>query len=172
MTVSTGTENTIVGGLAADAMTTGSSNTFIGSTAAGTGVVTGDSNTAVGKSAGLNLSTGGNNLCLGHDSGVTGSPGGNINSESNEICLGDENISAANIQVDWTVASDARDKTDFTALDLGLDFVKDSSSLLPTSGTSVLSMATRLLKGTTLMLRLQTVLTKKIGWTSALKLKK
>jgi len=38
--------------------------------------------------------------------------------------LGDENITAANIQVDWTVASDQRDKTDFTALDLGLDFVK------------------------------------------------
>ena len=30
----------------------------------------------------------------------------------------------AHIQVDWTVASDQRDKTDFTALDLGLDFVK------------------------------------------------
>jgi len=29
----------------------------------------------------------------------------------------------AYIQVDWTVASDERDKTDFTALDLGLDFV-------------------------------------------------
>ena len=39
--------------------------------------------------------------------------------------MGDENIATANIQVDWTVASDARDKTDFTALDLGLDFVKD-----------------------------------------------
>jgi len=38
--------------------------------------------------------------------------------------LGDENISEAHIQVDWTVASDQRDKTDFTALDLGLDFVK------------------------------------------------
>ena len=38
--------------------------------------------------------------------------------------FGDENISAANIQVSLTVASDQRDKTDFTALDLGLDFVK------------------------------------------------
>jgi hypothetical protein len=63
-------------------------------------------------------------LCLGHTAGVTGSPGGNITTQSNEIVLGDENISEAHIQVDWTVASDQRDKTDFTALDLGLDFVK------------------------------------------------
>ena len=41
----------------------------------------------------------------------------------NEIVLGDENITEAHIQVDWTVASDQRDKTDFTPLDLGLDFV-------------------------------------------------
>ena len=39
------------------------------------------------------------------------------------IALGDENISNANIQVDWTVASDQRDKTDFNNLNLGLDFV-------------------------------------------------
>ena len=40
------------------------------------------------------------------------------------INLGDENINECNIQVDWTIASDQRDKTDFTALDLGLNFVK------------------------------------------------
>ena len=39
--------------------------------------------------------------------------------------LGDENIDQANIQVDWTVASDKRDKTDVKALDLGLDFIND-----------------------------------------------
>jgi hypothetical protein len=55
----------------------------------------------------------------------TGSPGGAQTTASNKIGLGDENITSAHIQVDWTVASDARDKTDFTALDLGLDFVKD-----------------------------------------------
>ena len=41
------------------------------------------------------------------------------------IVLGDENIGNAHIQVDWTVASDQRDKTDFTDLDIGLDFVND-----------------------------------------------
>ena len=63
-------------------------------------------------------------MFIGRDSGITGSPGGNTVTASNKLGLGDENISAAHIQVDWTVASDARDKTDFTALDLGLDFVK------------------------------------------------
>jgi len=47
-----------------------------------------------------------------------------MTSQDNRIVLGDENITNAYIQVDWTVSSDARDKTDFTALDLGLDFVK------------------------------------------------
>ena len=62
-------------------------------------------------------------MFLGFQSGITGSPGGAITTGSNEICLGDENITEAHIQVDWTVASDERDKTDFTALDVGLDFV-------------------------------------------------
>ena len=122
--VTTGVQNTLIGGVAGDAMTTGSGNTFLGYAAAGTGVVTGGDNTAVGSAAGLNIGSGSHNLLLGHDAGVTGSPGGNINTENNEIVLGDENISEAHIQVDWTVASDERDKTDFVDLDLGLDFVK------------------------------------------------
>ena len=63
-------------------------------------------------------------IFAGNDSGKTGSPGGNMTNDANKIVLGDENIAEAHIQVDWTVASDQRDKTDFTALDLGLDFVK------------------------------------------------
>lgn len=113
-----------MGGLCADAMTTGSNNSFYGSGTAGTGVVTGDNNTAMGVNAGGNLTSGDNNLLLGHDAGITGSPGGNINTENNEICLGDENISQAHIQVSFVAASDERDKTDFADLDLGLDFVK------------------------------------------------
>ena len=70
------------------------------------------------------MTSGDNNSFLGHDAGREGSPGGSITTGSNIIVLADENIGAAHIQVDWTVASDQRDKTDFTALDLGLDFVK------------------------------------------------
>ena len=39
--------------------------------------------------------------------------------------MGDENVSSCQIQTDWTVASDQIDKTDFTALDIGLDFVNN-----------------------------------------------
>jgi hypothetical protein len=85
---------------------------------------TGVNNVALGYYAGLALTTGSNNIFLGTDSGRTGSPGGEITTGSNEIILGDENITESHIQVDWTVASDERDKTDFTALDVGLDFVK------------------------------------------------
>jgi len=105
-------------------MTTGAENVFVGESAAGSGVVTGNDNVAVGRAAGLNLTTGDNNTLLGHDAGITGSPGGNINSEDNHICLGDENVIELHCQVSLTAASDERDKTDFSDLDLGLDFVK------------------------------------------------
>jgi hypothetical protein len=118
------TENTILGAYAADNLTVGNANTFLGTYTATDGTVTGDNNTAVGHAAGASLTSGSNNLFLGHDAGKSGSPGGNIASGSNEMVLGDENITNAYIQVDWSVSSDQRDKTDFTALDLGLDFVK------------------------------------------------
>jgi hypothetical protein len=120
----TGAGNTALGVATLSLGTTGDDNTAIGNNAMSNGVVTGDDNTALGRSAGYNVTSGANNTFLGHDAGYTGSPGGNITTASNEICLGDENVSSANIQVDWTIASDQRDKTDFTALDLGLDFVK------------------------------------------------
>jgi hypothetical protein len=88
-----------------------------------TAALTGADNTGVGPAVGISLTSGSNNLLLGHDAGRTGSPGGAISTASNRIVLGDENISNAHIQVDWTVASDQRDKTDFNNLDLGLDFV-------------------------------------------------
>ena len=121
--VTTGANNTYIGGLAGTTATNGGQNTAIGAYAFGTGT-TGQNNTTLGYAAGYGLEAGVNNLFLGKDSGRTGSPGGLITNGSNEIVLGDENISEAHIQVDWTVASDERDKTDFTDLDLGLDFVK------------------------------------------------
>ena len=50
--------------------------------------------------------------------------GGAVTTAGNVIGLGDENITSLNAQVSLTVASDERDKTDFTDLDVGLDFVK------------------------------------------------
>jgi cytoskeletal protein CcmA (bactofilin family) len=137
--VTTGYENTFVGAEAGDGTDDGygnvavgfqalSGNCGIGNVAVGKQsgrTVTGSSNTVIGNAAGYEVTSGSNNTFLGNDAGRTGSPGGAITTASNILSLGDENVATANIQVDWTVASDARDKTDFTALDLGLNFVND-----------------------------------------------
>ena len=136
--ITSGIFNTAVGAVTLGNCNIGERNTVVGYFSGGTGtsisencavgdaalyVNQGDNNTAIGRYAGGQNSTGSNNLYLGHDAGVTGSPGGAQTTGSNEIFLGDENITAANIQVDWTIASDERDKTDFSILDIGLDFV-------------------------------------------------
>jgi len=120
-TTDDGDNNTAMGFLALQA-NCGDSNTAVGLEALK--VCTGSNNTAMGKNAGNQVTSGGNLMCLGLDSGKTGSPGGAFTTGSNAICIGDENVAAIHIEVAVTVASDARDKTDFTALDLGLDFVK------------------------------------------------
>jgi hypothetical protein len=117
-------DNNVAIGSGALQAATGEDNTAVGYFAMGETNVSGAANTSLGYAAGYALTTGSNNLFLGKDAGRTGSPGGNITAQNNQMVLGDESIANAYIQVDWTVASDARDKTDFTALDLGLDFVK------------------------------------------------
>ena len=113
--------NTAFGHVALFTNVTGTANTAVGSQVLYN--CTGSNNTVLGSTAGYAVTSGSNNLLLGLDTGRTGSPGGNITSGSNIIVLGDENITSAQIKVDWTVVSDQRDKTDFTPLDLGLDFV-------------------------------------------------
>ena len=134
-----GTNHTFMGFNAGYNTTSGSQNVGIGAyalennttsgfcVAVGTfalGLCTGSSNIAIGNAAGYNVTSGGNNIAIGLDSLRAGSPGGTQTTGSNKIGLGDENISSFNCQVSLTVASDERDKTDFTALDLGMDFVK------------------------------------------------
>jgi len=118
----TGQGNAAFGYSSMTALTSGSTNTSIGNSVFPS-LTTGSNNVAAGPGAGISLSTGSNNLFLGHDAGRSGSPGGIVSTASNRIALGDESISSAHIQVDWSVASDQRDKTDFNNLDLGLDFV-------------------------------------------------
>ena len=135
--ITTGTGNTFLGSTAGDGTNDGNYNTSIGfgalsgnagdsncamGVSAGL-VTTGTDNVLIGSNVGYSLTSGGNNIFLGHDAGRSGSPGGLRTTASNAIVLGDGDIGAAYIQVDWTVSSDQRDKTDFTALDLGLDFV-------------------------------------------------
>lgn len=120
----TGTGLTLIGSGAGQNLSSGSNNTFIGHLAAGQSSITGTLNTSIGYAALYSLSSGSSNVGLGRDSGRSGAPGGNVTTASGQLCLGDENITNAHIQVSLTVASDERDKTDFVDLDLGLDFVK------------------------------------------------
>ena len=115
--------NTAVGTNSGYSTTLGTQNTLVGY-AAGFGLTEGLSNTVLGINAGYGLTTGDNNLLLGKDAGRTGSPGGLVDTEDNIICLGDESISAIYANVQTISSSDARDKTDFTDLDIGLEFVK------------------------------------------------
>ena len=118
-----GDYNTAVGRQACNGVTSsGNRNTGVGEVALFT-VNSGAKNVGLGNAAGYAITSGGNNICLGVDAGRTGSPGGNITTGSNEIALGDENISSFSCQVSLTATSDERDKTDFKDLDLGLDFV-------------------------------------------------
>ena len=120
--LTSGDYNTVVGYNSGTAVTTGGNNTCMGRDS-GAAIVGGNLNTCIGHDAGGAITSGSNNICIGPDAGHTGSPGGSISTGSNEIVLGDENITESHIQVDWTVASDKRDKTDVTNLDLGLEFI-------------------------------------------------
>ena len=114
--ITTGGNNVALGYLAGSSQVTGEGNTYLGH-GSGFSSTSGDHNIHIGVESGRYV-TGSDNICIGHDSGLTGSPGGQITSGSNIIALGDENIGNCHIQTDWTVASDQRDKTDFSSLDI------------------------------------------------------
>jgi hypothetical protein len=122
--ITTGTQNVIVAANGG-AITTGSNFTCLGYASMGGAISTGDKNTAVGYATLYEVTSGGNNTALGGDAGRAASPSGSITTGSNRIVLGNNSVTNAYIKVAWTVTSDARDKTDFTPLDLGLDFVKE-----------------------------------------------
>jgi hypothetical protein len=137
-TVTTGSRNIAIGYRAANSSATGvgtsdnifvgaNSGTLLGSTALGNISVgsnssntlsTGVCNTVIGTSSGQTLTTGTGNIVLGR--GAEPATG----TADNTITLGDTNITVIRAQVTTiTALSDARDKTDVTALPVGLDFV-------------------------------------------------
>lgn len=138
--ITTGANNIIMGYRTGEDLTEGSSNTLIGprtgynittasnNTAMGVDAMedatTAADNTCIGSNAGANLTSGSNNLLLGKQAGKASMPGGQITSGSNVIVLGNSSITNFNCEVALSVASDERDKTDFTDLNIGLDFVK------------------------------------------------
>ena len=98
-------------------------NVFVGN-AVGNAVSGGANNTFMGIDAGTSVTTGANNLLLGHDAGTSNGAGGVMQDGiSNKIVLGDNAITTANIQVDWTVHSDRRDKTDIEPFTHGLSWI-------------------------------------------------
>jgi hypothetical protein len=124
----TGTSNTAMGDYRAlYSNTTGSNNSAFGNQALYSNT-TASNNTAVGYQAGYNVTTGANNAFFGYVSGTDAVA--NITTTSNNIVMGNNSHTNAYIKVSWTVTSDARDKTSFAPIPLGLNFV---CSLLPTA---------------------------------------
>ena len=90
----------------------------------GDAVSGGNTNTMLGSEVGRSLTTGANNLFLGYQAGGSSGAGGtHQDGISNKIVLGNNSISTANIQVDWTVHSDRRDKTDIEPFTHGLSWI-------------------------------------------------
>ena len=128
----TGESNTATGYLAMGDNTTGNSNTAIGrssmrlnsigseNVAVGQSALfnaTGNQNTAIGRSALSGVTSGSNNTALGYNAQVP------IAAGSNQVRIGDTNVTAATIQVPWTITSDSYWKENIRDLSYGLDVV-------------------------------------------------
>lgn len=128
-----GYQNTAIGSNSSLYNTTGGYNVSLGAASLYYNV-TGSNNTSIG-SYSLMFSTGSSNTALGRDAGSTVTTGSNLtfvgynsqpssNSVSNEITLGDANITYLRCAVTTiTALSDARDKKNINDLNLGLDFL-------------------------------------------------
>jgi hypothetical protein len=123
----TGAYNVAIGSRVLFANTTGTGNSGVGE-ACLYAITSGANNQAFGQSAGEAITTGSNNTCIGFQAGADSVR--TITTNSNEVVVGNNSVSAAYIKVSWTVTSDARDKTSFAAVTHGLTFV---NSLTPTA---------------------------------------
>jgi hypothetical protein len=126
--LTSGDENVCVGAYAGDEITTHSQNTLMGYGAghrvtangnvligylAGDNVTTGASNTGVGTNVAFDVDAN-NQTCIGNEA---------TTSAANAVKIGNGSVSAANIQVDWTIDSDIRIKKDVEDNTLGLSFI-------------------------------------------------
>jgi hypothetical protein len=133
----TGCNNTFTGFCAGYTNTTGNQNTFIGRSAgllnvggfgntflgyiAGCNNTSGNNNTFIGCLAGTNNTTGCNNTFLGDGAGYSFAC---TTTQSNRIVIGNENSSLACIKIDWSVASDVRDKCIYGPVPFGKSFLR------------------------------------------------
>jgi hypothetical protein len=130
MRTATGSCNIAIGPNSLYAVT-GTRNTALGNGAL-INATSADNNVAIGWQALICTTTGRNNLEIGANNGLTNvySPPFVVTTECNRVVVGSTATTNAYVQVAWTVVSDERDKTEVTALPLGLDFV---SQLKPVS---------------------------------------
>ena len=117
-------ENTAVGSRALELCTTGANSTAVGKGAL-QNVTTGSTNTGVGRLAGNDINSGTNNLCLGGEAGRSNSPSGAITTGSNNVVLGNNSIQNLYCADTSISSSDARDKTDVTDFTHGLSWIKE-----------------------------------------------
>lgn len=121
--------------VAPDASSVDARNTVMGN-GAGFTLDGGESNTFYGVSSGSNILDAGFNSCFGRAAGSDATSGDNCtlvgynaqkstNTVSNEITLGNANVTKFRCQVSLTVLSDERDKTDIDRCLIGLDFIMD-----------------------------------------------
>ena len=78
----------------------------------------------VSTQAGSVLSTVYNDISLGYLAGGSSSPSGSISTGSNNICLGDNNITNLYCADTGISSSDSRDKTDVTSFNIGLAWIE------------------------------------------------
>jgi hypothetical protein len=117
--------NVAVGANAGQGCTSGEKNTFIGGKAGGDNTQSGSRNACLGWEVGFNLTSGNNNILVGHQAGRSASPSGTINSGSDTICLGDDNINDFFCNDTSISSSDSRDKADIADFNIGLNWIKD-----------------------------------------------
>lgn len=112
-----GSNNVAMGRSALSENTAGSGNTAIGSFAGISS--TGDNNIYIGfgNTGGSTTVTGDNNIVIGYDTEPS-SP-----TVSNEVTIGNSNITTARVQVAWSITSDQRWKDNITPTKIGLDFL-------------------------------------------------
>ena len=137
--ITTGTRNVAIGSAALRNATNDNQNTAVGyealyntehnqNTAVGYQALytnnTGYYNVALGVYAGYGNTSGQNNICIGYQAGGSGSPSGSITTGSNNIVLGNDNISNLYCADTTISSSDQRDKTDVTSFNLGLAWVE------------------------------------------------
>lgn len=100
-----------------DEMTnTGGYNTAVGN-ASLFGNISGIGNSSLGHQSGFNITTGNYNTAIGYDAQV---PDGTL---SNQVQIGNDNVSYAGVKVSWTYGSDRRLKSNILNSNLGLNFI-------------------------------------------------